>query len=164
MPDSLMAVGTWRAMWRLALPVLVEESLTMLVGWTDWWLAGHYLADGGSQGRDGFADLPVVAAGESVCRRWRSALRHLSRGPSELGDSRTASRVTDQALLCGMTLAVVMTIVLWLGGPQIISWMQLRGQPAEAGVAIPADRDSGNSVHHAGTSRYGLPAWGRGHR
>ena len=27
----------------LALPVLAEESLTLLVGYTDWWLAGHFL-------------------------------------------------------------------------------------------------------------------------
>ena len=30
-------------MLRLALPVLAEESLTILVGYTDWWLAGHFL-------------------------------------------------------------------------------------------------------------------------
>ena len=27
----------------LALPVLAEETLTLLVGYTDWWLTGHYL-------------------------------------------------------------------------------------------------------------------------
>ena len=27
----------------LALPVLAEQLLTMLVGYTDWWLVGHYL-------------------------------------------------------------------------------------------------------------------------
>ena len=28
---------------RLALPVFLEESVTLMVGWTDWWLTGHFL-------------------------------------------------------------------------------------------------------------------------
>jgi len=35
--------NTIRPMLGLAMPVLAEESLTMLVGYTDWWLAGHFL-------------------------------------------------------------------------------------------------------------------------
>ena len=34
-----------RPILRLAAPVLAEESLTMLVGYTDWWLVGHYLLE-----------------------------------------------------------------------------------------------------------------------
>ncbi len=117
-------------MWRLALPVLVEQSLTMLVGWTDWWLAGHYLQTADHKAAMGLLSyllwllvslFAAVAIGATaLVARFIGA-----------GDVRTASRVTDQALLCGMSFAAVMTVVLWFGGPWIIGWMQLRGQPAE---------------------------------
>ena len=38
------AEGHFRPMVRLAYPVLAEEFLTLLVGWTDLWLVGQYVA------------------------------------------------------------------------------------------------------------------------
>src|SRR5256885_15849059 len=37
------SAGVFRPMLALALPVLAEESLNLLVGYTDWFLAGHFL-------------------------------------------------------------------------------------------------------------------------
>jgi putative MATE family efflux protein len=130
MPDSLTAVGTWRAMWRLALPVLVEESLTMLVGWTDWWLAGHYLQTAEHK----------AAMGLLAYLLWllTSLFAAVSIGATALvarfigaQNPQSASRVASQAILCGLVLAAVMTVVLWFSGPTLIHWMQLKGQPAE---------------------------------
>ncbi|MBW8884697.1 MAG: MATE family efflux transporter, partial [Planctomycetia bacterium] len=36
--------GVFRPMLALALPVLAEESLNLLVGYTDWFLAGRFLS------------------------------------------------------------------------------------------------------------------------
>jgi putative MATE family efflux protein len=130
MPDSLLAVGTWRAMWRLALPVLVEESLTMLVGWTDWWLAGHYLPTADHKAAMGLLNylLWLLASLFAAVAIGATALVARFIGGK---DPRSASRVVDQAILCGMVLAALVTIGLWFGGEQMIGWLQLRGQPAE---------------------------------
>ena len=37
------SANTFRAMLGLALPVLAEESLNLLVAYTEWFLAGHFL-------------------------------------------------------------------------------------------------------------------------
>ncbi len=37
------SAGTHRPLFRLALPVLLEQTLVMLVGLVDLWLAGNYL-------------------------------------------------------------------------------------------------------------------------
>ena len=128
--EPLKAVGTWQAMWRLALPVLAEQSLTMLVGWTDWWLAGHYLQTADHKAAMGllsyllwlltglFASVAIGAT--ALVARFVGA-----------GDTRAATRVVDQAILCGLVFAAVMTVALWFGGPTFIHWMQLKGQPAE---------------------------------
>ena len=44
MSNSLLeSPGTLRPILKLAAPVLAEELLNMLVGYTDWWLTGHFL-------------------------------------------------------------------------------------------------------------------------
>src|SRR6476619_5462214 len=48
--------STFRAMLALALPVLAEEALNLLVGYTDWFLAGRFL-----QGQEPRAAMGLVA-------------------------------------------------------------------------------------------------------
>ncbi|MEC9117202.1 MAG: hypothetical protein VX607_10065, partial [Planctomycetota bacterium] len=46
-PTSLVADeanGLWKPMLRLAVPVMAEETLLLLVGYTDWWLTGNFLS------------------------------------------------------------------------------------------------------------------------
>jgi putative MATE family efflux protein len=130
MPDPLTAVGTGRAMWRLALPVLAEESLTMLVGWTDWWLAGHFLHTADHKAAMGLLTylLWLLASLFAAVAIGAMALVARSIGAA---DTHNASQVTNQALLCGLALAAVLTLGAWLCGQQICGWLQLRGQPAE---------------------------------
>ena len=46
MPNSFIdAPGTFRPMLWLTLPVLVEQMLHLLVGFTDLWLTGNFLQD-----------------------------------------------------------------------------------------------------------------------
>ena len=42
-PDTPLPTGTIRPLFALALPVMAEEGLNLLVGYTDWYLAGHFL-------------------------------------------------------------------------------------------------------------------------
>src|SRR5687768_13511556 len=129
MPNSLTAVGTWRAMWRLALPVLVEESLTMLVGWTDWWLAGHYLQTDHKAAMGLLSYLLwLLASLFSAVAIGATALVARSMGA---GDRQTASRVAAQSLICGLSLSLIMTAILWVAGPKFIQLLQLHGKPAE---------------------------------
>ena len=44
----------------LALPVLVEEALNLMVGWTNWWLAGRFIG----------GDEPLAAMGLLAYIMW----------------------------------------------------------------------------------------------
>lgn len=135
-------MAPWRAMWRLALPVLLEESLTMLVGYTDWWLTGHYLRT-----PDHMAAMGLLAY---VMWLLTSLFASVAIGATALvarsvgsGNTAEASRVAHQALIAGGALAVVVTLVVWLTGRQFIGWMQLHGEAAEltwqfVRIVIPA--------------------------
>lgn len=127
---GVAGLGTWQALWRLALPVLGEELLTLLVGWTDWWLAGHYLPS---------AD-PKAAMGLLNYILWllASLFAAISIGATAMvaryvggGQPREASRVATQALFCGFWGSLILTAVVWFLGPTLIEWMQLRGPPAD---------------------------------
>lgn len=117
-------------MWRLAVPVLVEESLTLLVGWTDWWLAGHYLQTADHKAAMGLLTylLWLLVSLFAAVSIGATALVARSIGG---GDRCLASRVASQSLVCGLLLAALMTFVLWWGGPTFIELLQLRGAPAE---------------------------------
>ena len=70
MPTSLVdRPGTFRPMLWLTLPVLVEQMLHVLVGFTDLWLTGNYLPGRSLRGRDDADDLRALARGQ---RLWRS--------------------------------------------------------------------------------------------
>ena len=117
----------------LALPVLAEQLLTMLVGYTDWWLAGHYL--------DGPA--PKAAMGLMAYVLWLipSLFSAVAIGATALvarfvgaGDLPAAARVTHQAILSGIVLAVIGTVAVMLGGPSFVRSMQLTGPAADLAI------------------------------
>lgn len=126
--------GTLRPMLRLALPVMAEELLNLLVGYTDWWLTGHFL-----DGPDYPAALTVV-----VYTLWLlpclfsvvaiGALALVARHVGA-GDIATARRVTNQALLVGGGLAALVTLAAALGGGQYVAAMQLQGPAASLALS-----------------------------
>ena len=93
---------------RLALPVLAEQLLTMLVGFTDWWLTGQYLEEASFQ-----AAMGLVAR---------------SVGSNNLLDAR---RITHQALFIGMLIAVGVTVATAIGGRTYVAAMHLTGDAAD---------------------------------
>lgn len=122
--------GTLRPMLRLALPVFAEESLTLLVGYTDWWLTGSFLPGDEYKAAMGLMAyllwlIPILFAAVAI-----GATAMVSRfvGAGERG---LACRVMNQAMLVGVGVAVVMTVATLLGARSFISLLQLSGAAGE---------------------------------
>lgn len=141
MPSS----STWRPMLVLALPVLAEESLNLLVGYTDFFLAGRLLP-----GKE-----PTAAMGLIAYVMWLlpSLFSFVSIGATALvarfvgaRDFRRATHATTQALLLGLGLALIGIVVTTLVAGPFVHAMQLRGETAQLALryirivtwAIPA--------------------------
>lgn len=116
-------------MMRLALPVFVEETLNLLVGYTDWWLAGRFVP--GAE--------PQAAMGLMAYVLWLlpSLFAMLAIGSTALTarligarDGAGAGRVLHQALLLGTLFATLATVLAVLGGDRFIAGMQLRDEAA----------------------------------
>ncbi len=117
----------------LALPVMAEESLSMLVGYTDWWLASHFLEGPEYQAAMGlmsyvFWMLPSLFAAVAI---GATALVARSTGG---GDRRMARRVTNQALTIGVVMATVTMVGTICFADNFIGWMQLEDRAA--GLAL----------------------------
>src|SRR5918993_6105711 len=104
----------WRAMFALALPVMAEELANLLVGYTDWYLAGRFLP----------GDSPKAAMSLVAYSLWLlpTIFSAIAIGAQAIvarfvgaGDRPSASRATNQALLLGGMFAVVGIVVVWLG-------------------------------------------------
>ena len=129
MSKLVASAGDIRPMLGLALPVLAEESLTMLVGYTDWWLAGHFLAGAQSKAAMGLMSyvmwlLPSLFSAVAI-----GATAMVSRFVGA-GDRRTATRVANQSLLIGIVLAAAAMVVVLAGGRHFVRWMQLENEAA----------------------------------
>jgi len=117
----------------LALPALAEQVLTILVGYTDWWLAGHY-----------FKDAPYLAAmGLIAYVLWLlpSMFSAVAIGATAVvarfvgaGQPQQAVRASNQAVIIGLVLALLATCATAWGGPSFVRAMQL--QDAAADLAI----------------------------
>jgi len=120
--------GTLRPLLRLALPVLAEQFLVMLVGFSDTVLAGHYLEQTHLAAITLMAYLLWLAYGTfSVVSIGATAMVARFVGA---GRFRLARRVTNQALVVG---AVVAATGMVLGIPladDAVRAMQLRGEAA----------------------------------
>ena len=117
-------------MMRLALPVLAEESLTILVGFTDWWLVGNFL-----RGTDFKAAMGLMAYAAWLLPSMFAAIAigttaMVSRfvGAHE-PDS--ATRSVNQAVLIGTVLAGTVTLIVFCLGRQFIALMQLHGNAGD---------------------------------
>lgn len=119
--------GTLRPMLGLALPVLAEESLTLLVGYTDWWLTGNFLV----------GDEYKAAMGLMAYVLWLvlSLFSAVSIGATAMisrfigaGDQAEAEHLANQAILAGGALTIVGGLAMWVGGPFLISVLQLEGE------------------------------------
>ncbi len=116
---------------RLAAPVLVEETLTLMVTWTDWWLTGHFLREGGdavkaAMGLMGYTMwlIPSMFAAVAI-----GATALIARRVGE-GKFNAAQHTTNQAILVGIGLAVAATLLTALAGDDFIRVMQLRNGAA----------------------------------
>ena len=117
----------------LALPVLAEESLNLLVGYTDWFLAGRFLV----------GNEPIAAMGLLAYFMWMlpslfsllsiGALAIIARAVGS-GDRRQAAQATNQALRVGVVLAVIVAALVLFGRDTFVQAMQLHGRAAELAV------------------------------
>lgn len=125
MSNSLLATtGTLRPILRLAAPVLAEELLNMLVGYTDWWLAGHFLPGPSYKAAMGLMAyalwmLPNLFSGIGI-----GATAMISRAIGA-GDVALARRVAHQAFLAGAILGFFATGFVWWKGDQFLTLMRL---------------------------------------
>lgn len=119
-------------MLRLAMPALAEESLVLMVTWTDWFLAGRYCVQEGDATKaamglmaylmwliPGFFSIVAIGA-TALIARWV--------GARDLDGARKAA---NQALLVGGILSMLLTAVVWQYGRSFIALMQLRDESAE---------------------------------
>jgi len=124
------APSSFVSMLRLALPVLAEQLLTMLVGYTDWWLAGHYLQDASY----------LAAMGLMAYILWLlpSMYSAIAIGATSLvaqyvgaGEMQRARHVANQAVTIGVVFSVIMTLATVWGGSWFVSTMQLKDEAAD---------------------------------
>ena len=113
----------------LALPVLAEESLNLLVGYTDFFLAGRFLE----------GDAPLAAMGLMAYLLWLlpslfsfvyiGALAVVARMIGA-GQQHEAAHATRQALLVGLLFAAIGVVLATTLGTSWIAAMNLRGDSA----------------------------------
>lgn len=113
----------------LALPVLAEEALNLLVGYTDWFLAGRFLP--GEEPKAAMAlmsyvlwMLPSLFSAVGI-----GALAVIARLVGA-GEGREASHVARQSLLLGCFAAIGGMVLAVCCAARFVSLMQLQGQSA----------------------------------
>jgi putative MATE family efflux protein len=121
---------------------LAEESLNLLVGYTDWFLAGRYLPGDESLAAMSFVAyflwiLPTLFAGLGI-----GALAVIARLVGG-GQSRGAAHVARQAIFLGCGVALLGMAVVLMLGEWFVGAMQLRGEAARLAlryvqILIPA--------------------------
>lgn len=132
-PESGASSSVWLEvlgnLWRLALPVLAEEILNLLVGYVDWWLAGHFLKTADHQAAMGLVAYLTWLLPSLFATLVIGSTAMISRfvGAKQPED---AMRVVNQAILLGSTFALVLICLSVLGGPLFISMMQLESKAA----------------------------------
>lgn len=119
-----------RGMLVLAGPVFLEESLSLAVGYTDWWLAGHYLP-----GDQTFAAMSLMAY---LLWLLPSLFAALAIGVTavvsrRMGEGRIdeANRAVHQALVTGTAIALFSLVASQLLADAFPWWLQLQGESAE---------------------------------
>lgn len=123
-PVNLRRAGTLVPLLLLAWPVLIEQLLTMLLGFSDMWLVGHYLDA---------SHLAAMTLLNYILWLLPNLFALVGIGATALvarfvgaGDLPQANRTLHQAFLLGSGLAVACTGLGYLFGDQIIQMLQLR--------------------------------------
>jgi putative MATE family efflux protein len=128
--------SSFAAMVRLATPALAEESLVLMVTWTDWLLASRFFAEDGDATKAAMGLMAyvmwllpsffsVVAIGATaLIARWVGG-----------NDFKAANKATSQSFLVGFVFALLMTVTVWVYSEQFIQLMQLKGEAAEFAVS-----------------------------
>lgn len=115
-------------MLRLAIPVLVEQVLHMLVGFSETILAGRYLGadDLAAMGMMNYILWLLYTVFQLVAIGASTVIAHSVGG----GDWATARKVPCQALLLGTVLAVVVAALGFVFRAELVALLGLSGTPA----------------------------------
>ncbi|HMO92055.1 MAG TPA: MATE family efflux transporter [Pirellulaceae bacterium] len=117
---------------RLAFPVLAEESLVLMVTWTDWWLCSRYVTE--------HADSAKAAMGLMAYVMWLipSLFAAVAIGATALIARSVGGRqfalardYANQAIMLGWALAVLLTAGFTIAGDSFIEAMNLQNRSAE---------------------------------
>jgi putative MATE family efflux protein len=121
--------GILRPLVHLVWPVMVEQLLVMLVGFSDTLLAGHYL-----EARH-LAAMTVISYALWLLTNLFAfvAIGAVAMTARFVGadDWAAANRVTNQSFVLGAALALVFTLCGLLWGDSIAPILQLEGEPAD---------------------------------
>lgn len=129
-PTTLSSTSVLRPLLALALPVLAEELLNMLVGFTDWYLAGQFVP----------GEEPKAAMGLMAYVMWLvpSLFSFVGIGATAIvaryvgaGNKPQAEFAACQALLLGLVFAIAVVLLCFLGGPTFVRLMNFEGLAAE---------------------------------
>lgn len=143
--ESPVSENTLAALVALAWPVLIEQTLGILVGYSDWFITGRYL--------DGVS--PKAAMGLMVYMLWLipTIFSAVAIGATAIvarcigrGDPREASHTANQALVTGAAFALIVTPTAYLGAGWFVRAAQLPEEAAAlaeqylqiVALAIPA--------------------------
>jgi len=117
-------------MFRLAIPVLIEQLLVMLVVWIDTFIAARYLQE----------TRYIAAIGVMAYILWMIPCTFgiVAIGSTALtarfvgaGDFKSAARTTNQSLLLGVFLALLVTLLVFLFGDTFLQLLGMRADAAE---------------------------------
>jgi putative MATE family efflux protein len=137
--SSLLSLPTWRAVMRLAWPVLVQQFLILAVALSDQFLAGHFQPKHPSK-HVAYQSAQTTA----IYLSWliNSYTILVSVGSTALvarfigaGDHGLAVRVTHQSIFLALVLGIVGTAVGLAGLHSLIGWLELHGDAADFAVA-----------------------------
>lgn len=117
----------------LAAPVFAEQALHLLVGLVDTWLTGNLI-----EGNDAMAAIGLVAylvwMLSSLCSAVSIGATAMIARYVGAGDIGAASRATQQALLLGLAVSLLVTGLVAIGITPFVSWMRL--QPMAAKLTV----------------------------
>ena len=125
LPPAPHTSSTSFALLRLVWPVLIEQILVMLVGFSDTILAGRYLDS---------SHLAAMTVLSYLLWALNNLFSFVAIGTTAMvarfvgaGETQEANRVVNQSFVIGAAWALVITAAGLLGAPRLIEWMQLEG-------------------------------------
>jgi putative MATE family efflux protein len=108
---------------------MFEELSNLLVGFTDWYLAGRFLGDADSKAAMGVLNYALWLIPSLFTSVGVGAAAIVARSIGA-GNTRGATHATNQALLAGTVLALLACLAVWYGAGPFAQLMQLEGAAA----------------------------------